>query len=99
MDRPPRKFAKSFRLRCRVCGCSDYDACWHDLLGACWWVQPDLCSHCARGLRCKRDSEIAAEIEAVEQEHQRRLRARARRRARLAVAHRHGKLARSRRIH
>lgn len=39
--------------QCRECGCGDDDAC---LLGlsvllgepvACWWVLPDLCSHCA----------------------------------------------------
>lgn len=33
--------------RCRVCGCWDYDACWDDEIGACWWVAPGVCSHCA----------------------------------------------------
>ena len=33
--------------RCRVCGCWDYDACWDDEAGACWWIAPRLCSHCA----------------------------------------------------
>lgn len=28
---------------CRVCGCSDDDAC----PGGCYWVEPDLCSACA----------------------------------------------------
>ena len=30
---------------CRVCGCTDYQAC----PGSCWWVEPDLCSACAPG--------------------------------------------------
>lgn len=29
--------------RCRVCGCTDDDAC----SGGCYWVEPDLCSMCA----------------------------------------------------
>ena len=32
---------------CRVCGCWEYAACWDEDLGACWWVEDDLCSHCA----------------------------------------------------
>jgi hypothetical protein len=31
---------------CRVCGCSDEDACMHPSLGNCWWMEWDLCSHC-----------------------------------------------------
>jgi hypothetical protein len=31
---------------CRVCGCWEYNACWDDEIGACWWVEDDLCSHC-----------------------------------------------------
>jgi hypothetical protein len=31
---------------CRVCGCSQYDACDHPAHGSCWWVEVDLCSHC-----------------------------------------------------
>lgn len=31
--------------RCRVCGCSDFDACMTDD-GPCWWVEEDLCSGC-----------------------------------------------------
>jgi hypothetical protein len=27
---------------CRVCGCTDYEAC----DGGCEWVEPDLCSQC-----------------------------------------------------
>ena len=34
---------------CRVCGCWEYDACWEEEDGACWWVEiePPLCSSCA----------------------------------------------------
>ena len=28
---------------CRVCGCTEYNAC----EGGCWWVEEDLCSACA----------------------------------------------------
>ncbi|QDV34002.1 hypothetical protein [Tautonia plasticadhaerens] len=35
---------------CRACGCTCRSACWHDGWGTCWWVGPDLCSHCAMGL-------------------------------------------------
>lgn len=30
--------------RCRVCGCTDAEAC----PGGCIWAEPDLCSRCAR---------------------------------------------------
>lgn len=33
---------------CRKCGCTETTACWHDKLGPCWWVEADLCSHCAQ---------------------------------------------------
>jgi len=33
---------------CVLCGCTEHDACWDDLLGACNWVAPGLCSHCDR---------------------------------------------------
>ena len=33
--------------RCRVCGCWEYAACGDEGLGPCWWVESDLCSHCA----------------------------------------------------
>ena len=33
--------------RCRVCGCSDYDACLDPGGEPCNWVEPDLCSECA----------------------------------------------------
>lgn len=34
---------------CRVCACSEWDACASDLLGtgSCHWVEHDLCSACA----------------------------------------------------
>lgn len=32
--------------RCRICGCTANDACYHEALGSCWWFHPDLCSHC-----------------------------------------------------
>lgn len=31
---------------CRQCGCTDTHACVDDR-GPCWWVEADLCSHCA----------------------------------------------------
>lgn len=31
---------------CRVCGCTEDNACVDDERGACWWVDADLCSHC-----------------------------------------------------
>lgn len=34
-------------MKCRVCGCTDNQACHHPNLGNCWWVEEDLCSHCA----------------------------------------------------
>lgn len=35
---------------CRRCGCSELDAC-VGKAGACWWVEADLCSACARQKR------------------------------------------------
>ena len=38
--------------RCRVCGCSDHDACVNQYSEPCSWVEPDLCSACAyNGIR------------------------------------------------
>ena len=34
----------------RVCGCWNYNACWYEDLGGCWWVEEDLCSHCHHAL-------------------------------------------------
>ena len=32
---------------CRVCGCTEYDACCTDYGDGCWWSEEDLCSACA----------------------------------------------------
>lgn len=34
---------------CRVCGCTESNACFNPEQGNCWWVDEDrtLCSHCA----------------------------------------------------
>lgn len=32
---------------CRVCGCTEDNACQDDDAGPCWWIEPGLCSHCA----------------------------------------------------
>jgi hypothetical protein len=32
---------------CRICGCSDLDACESTNGEKCWWVNDDLCSFCA----------------------------------------------------
>jgi len=35
---------------CRVCGCTDEDACMNPITGCpCFWVEEDLCSACAAG--------------------------------------------------
>ncbi len=35
---------------CRVCGCTDDNACWDTKAGRpCNWVEPDLCSACVEG--------------------------------------------------
>jgi hypothetical protein len=34
--------------QCRKCGCMADDACYRPDHSTCWWVEPDLCSHCAR---------------------------------------------------
>jgi hypothetical protein len=31
---------------CRVCGCSELDACVDEAGGTCYWVEADLCSAC-----------------------------------------------------
>lgn len=35
--------------RCRICGCSEFDACVDALGMPCRWVEEDLCSSCAVG--------------------------------------------------
>jgi hypothetical protein len=32
---------------CRVCGCTELDACVDEIGRACYWVGLDLCSGCA----------------------------------------------------
>ena len=32
---------------CRQCGCWEYGVCFDEEVGACWWVEEDLCSFCA----------------------------------------------------
>lgn len=33
---------------CKICGCTEENACYHPEFGPCWWVDDnqDLCSHC-----------------------------------------------------
>ena len=33
-------------VRCRCCGCWEYDPCYHELYGECFWIEADLCSRC-----------------------------------------------------
>ncbi len=50
---------------CKVCGCSEYDACYHPLLENCWWMEPDLCSHCVlKPGEAKRHSQMQEDIKA-----------------------------------
>ena len=47
---------------CRVCGCTEYNACSHPEHGRCWWVEGDLCSHCKLWPgECKKMREILEE--------------------------------------
>ncbi len=48
--------------RCRVCGCSQDHACIDDEHGPCWWVEPDLCSHCGEPAIVAGDYDRMAEI-------------------------------------
>ena len=34
---------------CKICGCSNFNPCYHPEHGYCWWVDDthELCSHCA----------------------------------------------------
>ena len=32
---------------CRACGCWEYEACYDEDIGPCWWSQTDLCSFCS----------------------------------------------------
>lgn len=36
-------------MKCRICGCNDYDACWDEVLDEpCHWAAEDVCSVCFR---------------------------------------------------
>ncbi|MXZ58122.1 MAG: hypothetical protein F4Z16_06530 [Rhodothermaceae bacterium] len=43
----PRTPAPPDVRACRRCGCWESDACVDKHGHACWWVESDLCSHCA----------------------------------------------------
>ena len=45
-------------VRCRVCGCWDFDPCWDEDEGPCWWVEADLCSRCAQS-KSESESKVA----------------------------------------
>ncbi|MDR0874199.1 MAG: hypothetical protein LBN27_12165 [Prevotellaceae bacterium] len=34
---------------CKICACTEDNACYNDKHGSCWWVDDteELCSHCA----------------------------------------------------
>lgn len=41
--------AKEPERHCRICGCTDEEACW-DTGSPCYWIEPDLCSACVNPL-------------------------------------------------
>lgn len=43
-EQDPLEAAEDDLQTCRDCGCTDLEGC----PGGCWWVEPDLCSSCAR---------------------------------------------------
>ena len=47
---------------CRKCGCTDTAACLTPS-GACFWVEPDLCSNCIDGWPKPGDAEALASLE------------------------------------
>ena len=50
---------------CRVCGCDDAHACYDPALGGgCAWVEPDLCSACARRANGAREYPAVAPLSA-----------------------------------
>ena len=42
---------------CRECGCWDFGACDDEETGPCYWVGPDLCSHCVEPTRTPEQEE------------------------------------------
>lgn len=47
---------------CRVCGCTEENACLEPEVGACVWVEDDLCSACADPARPVEVVTVAAEV-------------------------------------
>ena len=43
------RFRKVSQLRqvCRLCGCTESNACYDEFRGACSWIDSDLCTHCS----------------------------------------------------
>lgn len=50
---------------CRRCGCTEHRACVDRRYGPCWWVELDLCSHCARLIERRRGALILAAVVAA----------------------------------
>lgn len=50
---------------CRRCGCTDDQACFDNDLGACFWVEEDLCSHCLIHRSVNRAAFVGAFVGAV----------------------------------
>ena len=50
--------------KCRSCGCSELNTCRGGPVGACWWVEDDLCSFCVVALDRSVVRELADEIRA-----------------------------------
>lgn len=50
MMHPPNVIAsiQGLVVFCRVCGCSDMNACEGAFGEGCWWEEFDLCSSCVR---------------------------------------------------
>jgi len=73
MERPVKRDRDGL-IRCRVCGCTEMDAC----PVGCSWVEEDLCSVCAQavaGLLEWEDAAHRANLGALLREYRRRLRA------------------------
>lgn len=54
--------------KCRICGCTDFNACINGIGGPCHWIEPDLCSactsvlsHASRLIREERRRQISVE--------------------------------------
>lgn len=51
---------------CRVCGCTDGDACDDEDTGSCWWVEHDLCSSCRGKDTADAVDGLAAHLKAID---------------------------------